>query len=195
MKRFLSVVSLGLGIVAPAAMAAGHGGTGESGNELLWNAVNFAVLAGALGYFILKKAGAFFASRNAEIRRGIEEAWRLRKDAEARYAEIEQRLGNIGADIDNLRKQAGEESAAEGDRVRAETERDMKKIQAQAEQQIAAAGKAARQELRAYAAGLAIELAEKKIRERLTPDSDNALVDAMLHDLDQRANAPAMRPS
>jgi F-type H+-transporting ATPase subunit b len=195
LKRFLSVVSLGLGIVAPAAMAAGHGGTGESGNELLWNAVNFAVLAGALGYFILKKAGAFFASRNAEIRRGIEEAWRLRKDAEARYAEIEQRLGNIGADIDNLRKQAGEESAAEGDRVRAETERDMKKIQAQAEQQIAAAGKAARQELRAYAAGLAIELAEKKIRERLTPDSDNALVDAMLHDLDQRANAPAMRPS
>ncbi len=194
MKRCLPVVSIGLGIAA-SAMAAEHGGTGESGNEILWKVANFAVLAGALGYFISKKAGAFFASRTAEIRRGIEEAWRLRKDAEARYAEIEQRLANIGADIDNLRKQAGEESAAEGERVRAETGRDMKKIQAQAEQEIAAAAKAARQELRAYAAGLAIELAERKIREQLTPDSDNALVDAMLHDLDHRANAPAARPS
>ena len=176
-------------------MAAGHGGAGDSGNEILWKVANFAVLAGALGYFISKKASGFFASRTADIRRGIEEAWRLRKDAEARYAEIEQRLANIGAEIDGVRKQAGEESAAEGERVRAETGRDMKKIQVQAEQEITAAAKAARQELRAYAAGLAIELAEKKIREQLTPDSDNVLVEAMLHDLDQRANAPAARPS
>jgi F-type H+-transporting ATPase subunit b len=195
LKRFTFLVWIGLGIAVSAAMAAEHGGAGESGNEILWKLANFVVLAGALGYLIYKKAGAFFASRTAEIRRGIEEAWRLRKDAEERYAEIEQRLANIGADIESLRKRAAQESAAESERVRAETSRDMKKIQTQAEQEIEAAAKAARQDLRAYGAALAVDLAEKRIRERLTPDSDSVLVDAMLHDLVHRANAPAVRPS
>lgn len=195
MKRFASVVGVVFGIAVSAAMAAEHGGAGESGNEIVWKLANFVVLVGALGYFIRKKSGAFFASRTAEIRRGIEEAWRLRKDAEERYAEIERRLENIGSDIDKLRKQAAQESAAESERVRAETSRDMKKIQAQAEQEIGAAAKAGRQDLRAYGAALSVDLAEKRIRERLTPDSDSVLVDAMLHDLDHRANAPVVRPS
>jgi F-type H+-transporting ATPase subunit b len=177
-----------------AAEASHHEGASED-SLTLWKFANFALLVGVAGYFIKKKSGAFFAGRTAEIRQGLEEAARLKKDAEGRYAEMEERLASLGVEVENLRKQAGQESAAEGERIRAEMDREMQKIQAQAEQEIAAAAKAARQHLRAYSAELAVDLAAKRIRERLTPDSDSALVQAMLKDLEHRPSGEAVRAS
>jgi F-type H+-transporting ATPase subunit b len=158
-------------------------------HELLWKIVNFAILAGALGYFIRKKGVAFFAARTESIRRELDEAARLHREAQARYAEMEQRLANIGTEIESLRARAREESGAEGERARAEAQNDLRRIQARAEQEIAAAVKAARQELRVYSAELAVGLAEGKIRERLTPESESALVGFMLKDLETRTDA------
>ena len=44
------------------------------------------------------------------------------------------------------------------------------------EQEIASAAKAARTDLKRYSAQLAVELAERKLRDRMTPDTQNALV-------------------
>jgi F-type H+-transporting ATPase subunit b len=159
----------------------------------LWKTANFILLAALLGYLAYKRGGAFFASRSAEVRRNLEDAAQLKQEAEARYAEIERRLANLAQEIEELRARARQESAAEGERLRQESERAFEKIQAQAEQEIAAAGKAARQELRAYAAGLAVDLAARKIRDRLTPDSEQALVQAMLRDLGRRPAAAVER--
>jgi F0F1-type ATP synthase membrane subunit b/b' len=54
-----------------------------------------------------------------------------------------------------------------------------------AEQDIQSAGKAARAELKRYSAELAIALAEQKIRTRINPDAQNALVMAFVRDLDK----------
>jgi len=168
----------------------------EGADHLLpWKVANFALLAGALGYFIYKKGGSFFGARSEAIRRGLEDAARASQAAEARYAEMEQRLANLGAEIEKLKTQAREEAGAEGERLRAESERAIRRIGDQAAQDIAAAAKAARQELRAYGADLAVNLAEQRIRERLTPDSDSALVGAMAEDLDRRAETPRGRAS
>jgi F0F1-type ATP synthase membrane subunit b/b' len=83
-----------------------------------------------------------------------------------------------------LRKTAHEESGAEGERVRLETERNLKKIQAQAEQEMASAVKAARQELRAYSAELAIRLAEQSIRGRITAEIEDQLVASTIAELE-----------
>lgn len=195
MKRILPVVSIAL-VIAAAALAAEGGHAQEAGDpELGWKIANFILMAGVLGYLIKKKAGGFFAGRSAEIRAGLEEAAKLKEDAEARYAEMEQRLANLGAEVENLRAQARQESAAEGERVRGEIQRETQKIQAQAEQEIASVSKAARQELREYSARLAIDLASKRIRERLTPEKDRTLVDAMLKDLEHRPGAGNARVS
>lgn len=211
MKPALSAVSIALLLVmslaaqhgqAPAQEGQRAGGAEVShqtepgeGHADLWKLANFVVMAGVLGYFIKKKAGGFFAARTAEIRRGLEEAAHLRKEAEGRYAEMEQRLANLGAEIDGLRNKARQESAAEGERIREEIGREMAKIHEQAEQEITAAVKTARQQLRAHAAELAVGLAAKRIRERLTPDSDEALIGAMLKDLAERPSAQAVRAS
>lgn len=209
MKRviFLSIVLLlflSSGVVAqehgapPLAEQAGEHGQAEAHGEhgaanldfFKW--INFAILAGIIGYFAYKKGGAFFAGRTAMIRRDLEESARMKQEAEARYAEVERRLAALATEVEALRAQARAESASESDRVREETSRQMAKLRAQAEQEIVAAGNAARQQLRAYAAELAIGLAEQKIRTRLTPEADAGLIAAAAADLDRRAAREAV---
>jgi F-type H+-transporting ATPase subunit b len=175
---------------APAWAKEKHEAAAEL-RTLLWKSANFLILAAALVYVIRKKGVPFFAARTASIRHGLDEAARMTKEAEARYAETERRLANIGAEIEALREQARKEAAAEGERIRQELQRDMAAIQSRTEQEIASAAKAAQQELRAHAAELALSLAEGKIRERMTPEAEGALVGAMVRDLEARAGAPA----
>ena len=55
-------------------------------NEIWWKWANFALLAGGLGYLISKHAGPFFRSRTEEIQKGIQDAAKVRAEAEARAA-------------------------------------------------------------------------------------------------------------
>jgi F-type H+-transporting ATPase subunit b len=155
------------------AEGAGAEAAGNS-SELLWKWANFALLAGGLGYLVYRKAGGFFRSRTEAIRQGIEEADRLRREAEARVAEMDGRLKNLEAEIE---------------RIRRETEESLRKMREQAEQEIASAAKAARHEVRAQAAELAVGLAVGKIRARLTPQTDQALVLSILEDLEHGPGA------
>jgi F-type H+-transporting ATPase subunit b len=196
LKRAVILISAALVLFAPAIAAPQEGPTVVWGLDIeTWQILNFLVLAGLIAFFAVKSAGKFFQSRTAEIRRGLEEAARLKKDAEARYAEMEQRLANLGVEVEKLRQHARQESSAEAERIRQEMERDMQRIQAQSEQEIAAVVKAARHHLREYSADLAVSLAEKRIRERLTPDAEGVLLEGMLKDLEQQSGAQAARVS
>jgi F0F1-type ATP synthase membrane subunit b/b' len=188
LKRVLHLIFAAL-IVALALPAAEEAKGHEEDHLMPWKVANFVLLAGGLGYVIYKKGGPFFAARGDGIRRGLEDAARANREAQERYAEMERRLANLGAEIEKLKTQAREESGAEGERVRVETERALQKVREQMEQDVAAAAKAARQELRVYASEMAISLAARRIRERLTPDSESALLGAMLKDLDRRSGA------
>lgn len=183
MRRALALFCL----AALAAFAAEEGGHGAGMTGWKW--ANFVLLAAGLGYLIARKAPAFFEGRTAEIRKGIEEAARMKAEAEARAAEIGRKLENIGAEIEALRAAARKEMEDEGRRVRQETAQQVAKIAAQAEQEIASAAKAASLELKAYAADLAVELAERQLRARLTAEAERRLVAGFLRELErQRVN-------
>jgi F-type H+-transporting ATPase subunit b len=194
-RRFLTCLTLVLLVWAVAAFAqheaAEHGeSVGEASHELLWKAANFVILAGLLGYFLYKKAGAFFRSRTEAIRKGIEEADRLRVEAEARAAEIGRRMDNLQAEIEELRARAGAEMSAENERLRRDTQAALGKIREQAEQEIAGAAKAARHEVQEHAAQIAIELAAAKIKSLLSVGADQRLVSAFLDDLEKSSRKP-----
>ena len=155
----------------------------EDGSLQIWKWANFLVLAGALGYLIGKKGGPFFAARSVKIRQDMVEAGEVRAQAETRAAEVERRLANLEAEIAALRAASGKEEEAETGRFGRHTAAEIAKTQAQAEQEIAAAGKAARMELKRYCAELAMGLAEEKIRARMTPETQDALVRGFVRDL------------
>ncbi|MGA3098073.1 MAG: ATP synthase F0 subunit B [Bryobacteraceae bacterium] len=181
MRRFGGLILLaGLMAWAPAHAA----GPGEADNLTGWKWANFVVLAGALGYVIGKNAGPFFAARSQQIRKDMVEAGEQRKEADERVAEVERRLADLGSEIAALRAEAQTEAQAETSRMSQQTTLEMGKIQAQAEQEIAAAAKAARTELKRYAAQLAVGQAEGKIRARMTPAIEDALVAGFVRDLD-----------
>lgn len=168
-----------------------HGKSAEGApSQLPWKWANFAILAGLLGYPIYKKGGAFFRSRTAAIRKDIEEAGRLRREAEERAAGIERRIENLQAEIESLRAGARAEMAAENERLRQETEAGFEKMRQQAEQDIASAAKAARHEVQAHAAELAVDLAAGKIRALMTLTTDEALAGAFLDGIEKTGGRP-----
>ena len=194
--RLLSVLVLVAGIAAaqeqpPAGEpphtpgAATEHGTGEhkQGPSDLWKWANFALLAGALGYMIGKNAGPFFESRTQQIKRDMLESAAARKAAESRVAEVEQRLANLESEIAALRAESQKELTGEAERMSQQIAAEIAKVQTHSEQEIVAAGKAARMELKRYSAHLAVSLAEEKIRNRMTPGTQAELVQSFVHNL------------
>lgn len=197
MKRILLFLWLSIALWQLPALAgetAGHTGEGESvagPHETLWKTVNFVILAGFLGYLIGKQAPGLFASRNAKIRSGLDEAAAKTAEAEARTAEISRKLAALQDEIDQMRREALAELEADQQRSREQTAQLLEKVNEHARQDIDAAGKAARQELKAYAADLAVRLAAEQIRAGINQDAEQTLVNAFAGGLRRRQRTGA----
>jgi F-type H+-transporting ATPase subunit b len=175
---------------APEHKAATHETHGEDHGDpfLTWKIINFAILAAGLGYQALRSGGPFFRSRGDEIRQAITEAGKVRAEAEARAAAIEQRIANLGADLEQLREESRQEMAREETRIQADTARQAAKLEENATQEMAQLTKRAEQELKAYAAKLAVDLAEQKVKGRITPMVQTNLIRRFVDDLGKRVN-------
>ena len=166
-----------------AVLCLAEGGEAGGGNLQGWKWANFLLLAAGIGYLIGKNAGPFFAARSQSISKDISRSEQIRRDAEARAAEVDRRLANLGADIAALRAESQREAQSETERLAAHAAAEIAKIQGHATHEIAAAQKAARMDLRRYAGELAVELAEQKIRARMTPATQDYLVRGFVRDL------------
>ena len=156
-------------------------------HELEWKWLNFVILAGGIGYLVSKYLNPHLQARAEEIRRGIQDAAVVKAEAEKRASEIEARIANLSGAIEEFRKSAQKEMEAEDGRLRAETAAEIQKIQARAEAEIASAAKLASQELRKYSAELALQLAEQRLRSRLTPQAQDGLARNFVQDLRGKA--------
>lgn len=154
--------------------AAEHGGGHDDLSTWKW--VNFGILAALIAWAIAKHAGPFFNGRIADIQKEINEAKQIRNEAEARAAAIEMRLSNLDLELAQLRTGAKGEMEAEATRIRDETRRAAARAGEQAQQEIAAMSKAAENELRREASRLALELAETKLKSRMSPAAEGSLV-------------------
>jgi F-type H+-transporting ATPase subunit b len=150
--------------------------TGLSLDGAYWLAVtlNFAIVAGLIAWFAKKNLPAMFRARTASIQKSLEEARKASEDANRRLAEIESRLGRLDDEIIQMRVAAEKEAVAEEERIKAAAAEEARRIKVSADQEIASALKAARRELTAYAADLAVALASKQIR--VDTPTDQALV-------------------
>ena len=164
---------------------------GEHGKLEMWKWANFAVLAAGLGYLVAKNAGPFFSARSQQIRKDMVEAQEARRQAEGRAAEVDRRLANLESDIAALRSESQSEARSETERLARHTAAEIAKIQAHAEQEIVSAGKAARHDLKRFSAELAVQLAEHRIRSRMTPETQEALVRGFVRDLEPNSSRAA----
>lgn len=172
---------------APAVKwIARHTGLTNDGAYWLCIGLNFAVIFFAIARLMRKMLPGYFKGRTTTIQKGIEDARKMSEDARRRLAEVEGRLSRLDADIAEMRREADENAKAEEQRLLAAGEEERKRIVTSAEQEIESAANAARRELKAYVAELAVELAEKKIR--VSNDTDEALVRAFTAQMGKDGN-------
>lgn len=178
MKRYLFAV-----LIAVPAFAQESGGAAEKPSLLLWQVLNFFILTGLVGWLIAKYFSPFLASRSKTISEGLAAGTRAKAEADARAAEVQKKLNNLGQEIAALRSAAQEERAREADRIKRETQAEIVRIQYQANVEIESAGKQARLDVQRAAAALAIQLAEQKVKARMSPDVQSSLLQSFLKDL------------
>lgn len=136
--------------------------------------INFGILFLAIGGALKAKLPAMFKQRNESIQRGIAEARAASEDAKRRLADIETRLSRLDTEVNAIKATSEKESAAEEARIRAQAETDVKRVLESAEKEIDAASKQARRDLKTLAAGLAVDLAERRLH--VDQETDEALV-------------------
>jgi F-type H+-transporting ATPase subunit b len=150
--------------------------TGLSLNLTYWLVVmfNFAIVIGILWRVLSKVLPGMFKGRSEALQNRMEEARKATQDARVRLADVESRLAGLDVEIARMRREAEEAARAEEQRIRNSSEEERRRIVQSAEQEITQATSAARRELKAYVAELAVDLAEKKIK--VTPTADQTLL-------------------
>lgn len=132
--------------------------------------------------------GAMMDRRIAEIRKEIDEAAKLRAEAEAIKAEYEAKTANADKEAETLLSRARDEA---GD-ILAQAEEDadalIRRRQRLAEEKIAAAERSAIADVRAKAATAATAAAARLIEEKHDAAADEALIDRTIAGLDARLN-------
>ena len=160
----------------------------QQSTENLFKWINFALVAGVILWLCLKKGPAFFAGRAEAIGSAIQKSTEAKKLADQHLSDAESKLQNLEKEVAELRASAQRESAAEAERIRKHTQSDALKIDAAAKAEIAAAERAARLELKALAANLAVSGAESLLAQQLTPAAQESLINNFVKTLDGRPN-------
>jgi F-type H+-transporting ATPase subunit b len=172
--------------MAHAAEERGNAATEQATEIFKW--INFAIVAGLLLWLCLKKGPAFFGGRAAAIGSAITKATSIKAAADTQLHEAESKLANLQKEVAELRAFAEKEAAAEVARIRAVTQSDSQKIAAAAKAEIEATERAARLELKAIAARLAVDGAESLLAKQLTPQAQESLISNFVKSLEGRPN-------
>jgi F0F1-type ATP synthase membrane subunit b/b' len=150
--------------------------------------LNFLLVAGALAYLIGKFGAPYFRGRAQAIARAIGEANQTRSAAERELREAAEKLAAVQSEIEQERRTAARESAADRERIRALTKAEMERISQAALAEIAAAERAGTQEVRAIAAQLATDRAAALIREQMDATAEAVLFDSFVVELERAAS-------
>jgi F-type H+-transporting ATPase subunit b len=174
-------------VVASAHAAEGGSTAQERANELFkW--VNFALVAGVLVWLFAKVLPPKFRANADSIGSAITKATAAKADADKQLREAEEKLKRLEQEVAQLRATAKREADAEAERIRNLTQVDVQKISIAATAEMEAAERAARLELKAIAANLAVDGAESLLAKQLTPQAQEALVHEFVKGLAGRPN-------
>ena len=154
-----------------------------------WVAVAFGVFVLILFYYRVPKLVAKSLDDRAEaIRKELDEARRLREEAQTLLADYQKRHRNVGQEADTILDQARREAEAFAHETRVSLKETLERRTKQAEDKIARAETQAVDEVRAAAIDVAMAAAERILRERTAGSSGASLIDQSIRDLKGRLN-------
>jgi len=148
----------------------------KSSRELLYSAINFAILVGGLAYLLRKPLADFFSSRSASIRKALDEGRKALEASQTELKAVEEKLRGLEAEIAAFKESAMREMEAERQRLQQTMAEEAARILESARAQTNVAVRAAKLDLKKYAAQKSVSRAEELIRARLDDAGRKRLV-------------------
>jgi len=151
--------------------------------------LNSAVLYWLLVRFAKKPLAAALKSRKASILRGMEEAGQMKKEAEARLADYEQKLATVDQEIERVRADMRAAGQSERKRILAEAKEKRARMERDAQTLIGQELKSAREGLLAEMSRAALRSAETTLRAKITLGDQARLAEDYLAGIKNAASA------
>jgi F-type H+-transporting ATPase subunit b len=155
-------------------------------SSVVFEDFNFLILAGVVVVYAAKALPKFFRGRQEAIDKQLVEARVATQDANERLRAVEERLGRLDGEIEELRARAEKDSIADEQRIKESIEEERRKVVAAAEHEITAISLAAERSLRNFGAELAIARASGRLN--LTETDDRAMIHDFGASLERRRN-------
>ena len=142
---------------------------------------NFVLLVALIYWKAKPILTALAQERSTSIKRRIEESQRLGDEARSKLTDIEKRWAQLDHEIAAIQASAAAQMRQEEHLMLGETEADVHRILENSERQIDAAARHARNQLRAFAANLAVSLAQQSMV--IDEKTDQDLIGAFVNEL------------
>lgn len=173
-----------------AAAAHGEGGEGAEHGEVHephWNyfqfagqLTNFAIWLTLIYMLLNRVLPKYLADRRASVVDGLEEAKRMKAEAEAKYEEYTKRIDSMDDELARVREDMKRAGLDERDRLVKEASEKAERMHAEARFVIQQQMKQLKEELTREAIESAITAAERILRERTSPADQQRLADEYL---------------
>ena len=141
-----------------------------------WQTINLVAFLGLLVWLLRRPISQFFGNRRKDVADSLQKADAEKSRAEALAAEIAERLARIEGEIESLRTHAREQAEAEEKEISARALEEAERVAARSRTELDARVRSARNELTAYAADLAVELARDLVKKNVTPEDEKRLL-------------------
>jgi len=188
-KRVLPLIFIILIVTVSSVYGIGGGAEGEhetTFKDWLWPIINFLILVVVLYYFARKPVREYFRKRTELIDQSLREAREAKEIAQKTLEEVRERLKTTDREIEQILESARQSGEREKESLIAEGERMKQKILEQARSNIEFELQKARERIKSEAALMALELAEKQLKEKLTKKEQEELLKDYLKRLEAR---------
>jgi F-type H+-transporting ATPase subunit b len=172
----LFIFSIALVAYAFGSSGGEEGGHGSLLKDYMWKIINFLILIVILFKFAKKPLQNFLQKRTELIEKTLNEAKEAKEAAIKALQEVEERLKVKDSEIEAILSAAKKSGEQERGIIAAESEKLKEKILEQAKTNIEYELKHAKEAIKAEAVELAMELAEKKIKEKMTKEEQEKLL-------------------
>ncbi len=182
-KKIFPLASVLVFIFAGIALASGGGGAAESKGWLptdTYKVMNFVVLMAGLFFIARKPVAEFFSSRIKGIQDELAELEQKKADAEKRLADYEKKMANLDQESTKIVEDYVKQGEDAKKRILAEAEAQAAKLEETAKRNIEQEFKAAKSKLQKEIAEKALEQAELLVKESISSEDQDRLVDEYL---------------
>jgi F-type H+-transporting ATPase subunit b len=154
-------------------------------NELVWGALSFIIVFGALAKFAYPAIKKGMETRSNRIRESLDEAERAKNEATGILDEYQRQLADARSEANRII----EEARQTADQLRRDlitrAEQEAQELRQRTQEDIGAAQQRALADLQAQIRDLTIDLAEKVVGKQLDRDTNRALIDGYIAELER----------